>query len=609
MGFFRKIPFVILIIATCTSIWFSLDKNQIAEKRVIHSDAYGYYAYLPAVFHHQDIRFTFYKHLSDADKELYWVSPTPIEGNELPKTSIGMAIIWTPAYLVAELGAQLFDYPTDGWSEPYHLAILLNGILALIIGLSLVYRMLLLRFSRTVSWITTLLLYLCTNLIYYSGPQGAFTHVYSFALIAAFFWYGLKWTKTPKLSLYLILGLLLGFISLIRPTNIIVAVIPLIVIIADKSWKSHLLRWELILALFAFLLPWLPQLYIWKLVAGQWLYYSYGDEQIYWLQPHILDGLFSFRNGWLIYTPIMVFALIGFISYRNWSVKWSLASAVFLVLHIYIVFSWWCWYYGDSLSIRPMIDVYAVLAMPLAFCVQWTLRQQILVWIPAFALSVTLIYNNWLQTWQYAHGYLSGSTMNQEAFSILFFNDDPPNNLRIIGAYTDPDTDRLRLGLPERTERDTIVERVLAEKFLDDGHKTHAGMPESIALMDDHTEYTVALIVNELDLETAEDRVIRASIEVIPIELENLELYFVLSFEADEGELIYNYISVGAHKLDLKENEWNMVELFVREPVDMPKRAYIKNYIWKKSGKQVYLRNQRVELINCPYTEPLIPTE
>jgi len=42
--------------------------------------------------------------------------------------------------------------------------------------------------------------------------------------------------------------------------------------------------------------------------------YAAGNpgEGLELLQPHILKVLFSFRKGWFIYTPMMIFTVMGF---------------------------------------------------------------------------------------------------------------------------------------------------------------------------------------------------------------------------------------------------------------------------------------------------------
>ena len=51
------------------------------------------------------------------------------------------------------------------------------------------------------------------------------SHVYSFALFAVFILLTQKWYKNPSVKNSVLVGLLSGLISLIRPTNIIIVLI------------------------------------------------------------------------------------------------------------------------------------------------------------------------------------------------------------------------------------------------------------------------------------------------------------------------------------------------------------------------------------------------
>jgi hypothetical protein len=64
---------------------------------------------------------------------------------------------------------------------------------------------------------------------------------------------------------------------------------------------------------FIFLLCWLPQIFYWKTLTGKIFFYSYTKEGFDFLHPHLKNGLFGFANGWLAYTPVMIFAVIGLI--------------------------------------------------------------------------------------------------------------------------------------------------------------------------------------------------------------------------------------------------------------------------------------------------------
>ena len=56
-------------------------------------------------------------------------------------------------------------------------------------------------------------------------------------------------------------------------------------------------------------LVWVPQMIYWNEMTGHWLYFSYGsDERFFFGDPAIIKGLFSYRKGLFIYTPLLLFA-------------------------------------------------------------------------------------------------------------------------------------------------------------------------------------------------------------------------------------------------------------------------------------------------------------
>jgi hypothetical protein len=110
----------------------------------------------------------------------------------------------------------------------------------------------------------------------------------------------------------------------------------------------------------------------WKKFAGSFFYYSYGSEGFNWSNPKIFEGLLGFRNGWLIYTPIMVLAIIGLARYRR--IRWiMLPLMLILPVYIYTVYSWHCYNYINGLGSRPMIHLYPLLAIPLAAVLEYVL--------------------------------------------------------------------------------------------------------------------------------------------------------------------------------------------------------------------------------------------
>lgn len=58
----------------------------------------------------------------------------------------------------------------------------------------------------------------------------------------------------------------------------------------------------------------MPQMLYWHYKTGMYIYDSYKNPGVGldYLSPHIINVLFSYRKGWLLYTPVMIFSLIGF---------------------------------------------------------------------------------------------------------------------------------------------------------------------------------------------------------------------------------------------------------------------------------------------------------
>ncbi|WP_336518634.1 hypothetical protein, partial [Pollutibacter soli] len=127
-----------------------------------------------------------------------------------------------------------------------------------------------------------------------------------------------------------------------------------------------------------FILPIIPQLLYWKMMTGSYLFYSYGGQSFNWNDPKILEGLFYYSNGWLPYSPIMVFSLAGFFLYR-YIKQWFWCLGLLFPLYVYIIYSWYCYNYINGLGSRPMIHIYPLLAIPLAAFLLWVWNRKSIV--------------------------------------------------------------------------------------------------------------------------------------------------------------------------------------------------------------------------------------
>jgi len=302
------------------------------------------------------------------------------------------------------------------------------------LGLLYLRKLLLSFFKEEAVAIVLILIVMATNLLYYATIEPGMSHVYNFALISMFIYFSFKWLSKASWKRTIILGLLLGIITLIRPINSLVVLFPLLVFLLGQEsfhdkWsfiKNNILK--ILLAFVFMMLVILPQMIYWKLFTGQWIYYSYGAEIFYFNNPHIFEGLLSFRKGWLVYTPIMFFSIIGLFFLIKSHKRLVLPIVIFSILNLYVIFSWWCWWYGGSYGSRPMIDTYAIYAIPLAAFIQFFLNKKVWKRVLIGSVFVFFIYFNTFQIRQYNGSLLHYADMTKEAYIEILFKLHTPEN-------------------------------------------------------------------------------------------------------------------------------------------------------------------------------------
>jgi hypothetical protein len=132
----------------------------------------------------------------------------------------------------------------------------------------------------------------------------------------------------------------------------------------------------------------------------------------------VWEGLFSYRKGWFVYTPLALLGFIGFLirSKEPFFRLYRIPFFVFFIPMIYVVFSWHNWFYGWSFSCRALIQTFPILAPMMALCVQW-LCQQTFGWrlIGTSVLSLLGLLNVF-QSIQYARSILDGQLMNKDYY-------------------------------------------------------------------------------------------------------------------------------------------------------------------------------------------------
>lgn len=395
-------------------------------------DSWGYNAYLPALFIHKDIdnlKLTYGKR-SEYHKGFETSSPNPLgtdvalhigEGKQVIKYTMGVAILQAPFFFLGHLTAKIFNFPTDGYALPYIISALLSSIFYAFLGLWFLMKIWRKLFSTNIAILLLIGVTLATNLYYFTIYNGGMAHAYLFGLYGLLMYGTVKFYDNPGWKTALLIGVTAGMITLIRPVEIFCLFIPLLYGIKGVGKRIRFI-WDhkqlYMVAIAAYAIIGTFQMIYWKSVSGEWIFYSYGNEGFDFSNPNIWKGLTSFHNGWLIYTPTMILALFGILLLRKHK-DWLWPVILFLPIHIYITYSWWCWYYINGFGSRPMVETYALLSIPLGFSLHWLFKKQ---WRKYLTVGMVAFFGllNLFQTYQLSLGIMWSETASKAYYISTF---------------------------------------------------------------------------------------------------------------------------------------------------------------------------------------------
>lgn len=561
-------------------IFINLNKSPWNRGRVIHNDIISYYCYLPAAIIHKDLQFKFVKDDPDFWAGKYWPLKTQ-DGRNVIKMSMGLALLYLPFFLIAHAIALIGGFSADGYSTPYQIMLQLSALFYLVVALMVLRRVLAKWFTPSTIAIVLLSTVVGTNMLYYSSLEATMSHVYNFFLYALFFSLTVKFWEQHRFKRWVQLGLLVGIISLVRPTNAVI--ILFFLLWGINSWATVKARvqyiishWHLVmLALALAFSVWIPQLLYWKAATGQWIYYSYNNEGFFFQNPHILDGLFSYRKGWLTYSPIMVFPLIGIAVLavqRRWEWFWSLA--VFTLVNMYVIFSWWAWWYGGGLGARPLIESYALLTLPFAHIVAWlnsTKKRQVAGYIAIVMLGLYGTFTNWKYYYQSIHW----DSMTKEAYWDSFLRLTPSGRLNFL--LQSPDYDGAIVGQERfipRAKYQSIAHRIIFENTCSDTTEgacmRHARSGKFAVKVNKWKQY---VLTSQLTLKPNQNYVA-----------------YVWRYGNPNAMLVVDDGASSLYKstkttVDIDSNGWELLTIEFTTPQDAPS---IKLYAWNKNYLAAY---------------------
>lgn len=409
----------------------SMQRKWQEPHRVFAYDIGFYYAYLPAFFVQGNLRLE--KLDPTALPKDHWEFPQGPMGYRFTKMTCGLALLYLPFFLVAHLLAPVLGYAPNGYTVPYAFALVASGWVYLVLGLGWMARWLRPYGSPLQVAAAVVLIGLGNNLYHYATEEGGMSHTYLFALVALLALQVERFWQAPGVRAALVVGLVWGLCVLIRPTHLLLGL--WVGLLGVTSWRQlgERLHWwlqrthVLLVVGVGGLLACSLQLIYWRHVTGEWVFYSYTDERFFWLDPKLWQVLVSGRKGWLLYSPTLVLAVVGLALLRRTAPAYSRVLPALVVLWLYLLSCWWVWWFGGSLGMRPMIDLYALLGLPLVALFGYISTRRRWVQFVFGGVAVGLLYLNLHISFHYRYGRLHWDSMTYRAYfyAVARRNPDP----------------------------------------------------------------------------------------------------------------------------------------------------------------------------------------
>lgn len=419
-----------ILLALAMYIIYKVFQNGIP---IVYSwDLFGSYIYLPMLFDQHQFSYTDFSYFEAINKE-HELSTTLYQfvlnenGKIMTKYTLGWSILMSPFYLIAECWAWIAGYKTDGFSFPYKIMIVVGNLSYFVLALFQLRKLFKRYFSESLSLILILLLFLGTNILFSQYASLGSTHLIEFLLIILFINQSFTFYEKISFKSGIYLGILLALIFLVRPPDIVLALIPILwkneqfpnlkskIIYFWKEKRSLLIS---ILSIFIILIS--LQFCYWKITAGSFLINSYANnagEGFDWFTPYFYQVLFSFRKGWLIYTPLVVFCFIGFYFWLKKDKNASSFLIPFLVF-FYIISCWTTWWYASSFSQRAVLEIYPLLFIAFGFFLQKISQNKVKYIV--YPLILLLVLFNLFQTYQIENGVLKTDHMTKSYYFSVF---------------------------------------------------------------------------------------------------------------------------------------------------------------------------------------------
>jgi hypothetical protein len=300
----------------------------------VRGDGVGYYALARAPLIEHAFDFTHDYQLANAS-----FRERRLDENGLPRDifrtttghldnhfSVGPAILWSPFLLVAHLGVLVAralgsSVPADGFAAPYRLAMAFATCLYGFLGLLLSYRLACRHVSERWALLATISVWWASSLPVYMYFSPSWSHAHSAFVVALFLYYWHVTHVGRTTRQWLVLAIIAGLMLNVYYANAMLLAVPAVEAFSHyraalrrdpSSPKLGALFFRHVLFAAVLLVCLLPTFLTRSVIYGSPFASGYIPLRFWlWRSPAFLLVLFSSNHGLLLWTPLLLFSIVG----------------------------------------------------------------------------------------------------------------------------------------------------------------------------------------------------------------------------------------------------------------------------------------------------------
>jgi hypothetical protein len=352
----------LIIVAVLLLSFLALDRP------LIRSDGLAYFMWLQSVARDHDLDLE-NQVAQFGELNSYQVFFNEQTGEYASVFPYGSAFLYLPTYWLASAANRLSLFHVNdayflqhqGATFPYSFFLMLGTNLFTLLAVVLAYFTAVKFSSRGASLLSSVALFVGTPLIYYATIEPYMSHACGTLLIALVTYILVRYRQ--RSPAWFFMGLTLGVAFLVR-WQLALCALPLgLLALATAQWRKLLL-----LGTGFLILGWHLPFTWWRMYGSPWVVPAaiQGQQEFLSGPIYIRDVLLAPERGLLLWSPLVLLALIGLVLLFKKDRGLSLTLGLMIVLQVLMNASLYDWGGGWAYGMRRMTELYPVWVIGLA---------------------------------------------------------------------------------------------------------------------------------------------------------------------------------------------------------------------------------------------------